>query len=182
MFEPIDAEQKHDRHSLPPAAATSAEKKNNESKTPPPQRAPKKHRVNFRSPVDRSPLRNADKSYISDQRSQDSNLTMIQIQKMTGMSSFNDSGDSSVLNDEELLSTINEYSLTLRINYKTEYGQEIAVIGSIPQLGNWDTSRALKMKWTEGHNWVAENIRISESKGDPTYFTYKYALVHQGHH
>ena len=98
------------------------------------------------------------------------------------MSSFNDSRDSSVLNDEELLSTINEYSLTLRVNYKTDYGQEIAVVGSISQLGNWDTSKAFKMKWTEGHNWVAENIRISESKGDPTYFTYKYALLYKGHH
>ena len=80
---------------------------------------------------------------------------------MTGTSSFNDSGDSSILRDEELHSNNNEYSLNLKVNFKTNYGEELAVVGSIAQLGNWDTSKALKMKWTDGHNWVADNIKIS---------------------
>lgn len=107
---------------------------------------------------------------------------MAQIQKMTGTSSFNDSGDSSMLRDEELNSNNNEYLLSLKVNFKTNYGEEIAVVGSIEQLGNWDTSKALKMKWTDGHNWVADNIRISQSKGDPTHFMYKYALMRKGRH
>lgn len=36
------------------------------------------------------------------------------------------------------------------------------------------------MTWTQGHNWVAEGIRFSEIQGDPTYFTYKYALLSDG--
>ena len=72
--------------------------------------------------------------------------------------------------------------MTLRVNYKTEFGQEIAVVGSIPRLGCWDVKQALKMKWTEGHNWTAENIRISEGNGDPTYFMYKYVLLRKGKH
>ena len=36
------------------------------------------------------------------------------------------------------------------------------------------------MKWTEGHNWVAEDIIINEHKGDPSHFMYKYALVKNG--
>jgi hypothetical protein len=36
------------------------------------------------------------------------------------------------------------------------------------------------MKWTNGHVWVAEDISISESKGDPTYFMYKYVLLQNG--
>lgn len=47
---------------------------------------------------------------------------MAQIQRMTGTSSFNDSGDSSMLKDEELFSKNNEYSLSLKVNYKTDYG------------------------------------------------------------
>lgn len=107
---------------------------------------------------------------------------MAQIQKMTGTSSFASSCNSSALPDEELLSTENEYSLTLKVHYKTQYGQEIAVVGSIPQLGAWDTSKALRMKWTDGHHWVAENIRISEANGDPTFFMYKYTLLCKGEH
>ena len=38
------------------------------------------------------------------------------------------------------------------------------------------------MKWTDGHHWVAENIRISEGAGDPTFFMYKYALYSKGEH
>jgi len=35
----------------------------------------------------------------------------------------------------------------------------------------------MKMKWTPGHVWVAEDISILEAKGDPTYFMYKYVLL-----
>lgn len=107
---------------------------------------------------------------------------MVQFQKMTGMSSFASSRNSSVLDDDELLSTSNQYSLTLKVHYKTQYGQELAVVGSIPQLGSWDTKRAFRMKWTEGHYWVAENIRINEGEGDATFFMYKYALYSKGKH
>ena len=38
------------------------------------------------------------------------------------------------------------------------------------------------MRWTEGHIWVADDIRISELNGDPTYFMYKYTLQENGKH
>ena len=44
-------------------------------------------------------------------------------------------------------------------------------------MGKWDAKKAFKMTWTAGHIWVAENIRISEANGDPTYFMYKYTLL-----
>jgi hypothetical protein len=37
------------------------------------------------------------------------------------------------------------------------------------------------MRWTPGHVWVAENIRISEMNGDKTFFMYKYVLLNNGH-
>ena len=75
-----------------------------------------------------------------------------------------------------------EYSLTLKVKYETRWGYQIAVLGSINQLGKWDVNYAYKMRWTEGHIWVADDIRIKEEHGDPTYFMYKYTLLHDGRH
>lgn len=72
-----------------------------------------------------------------------------------------------------------EYNLTLKVTYKTKWGQEIGVVGNIPQLGNWDPRKALKMRWTNGHVWVADGIRINESRGEKTYFMYKYVLLNE---
>jgi hypothetical protein len=65
----------------------------------------------------------------------------------------------------------------LTVNYRTNFGQEIGIIGNIPKLGIWDTSKPYKMQWTDGHNWVADNLFISEAKGESTYFMYKYCLL-----
>ena len=82
--------------------------------------------------------------------------------------------------DNSLSDKYIEYRLTLKVTYQTYYGQEIGIVGNIPQLGSWDTSKPLKMKWTEGHIWMAEDIPISENNGDPTYFMYKYVLLYNG--
>ena len=102
--------------------------------------------------------------------------TLEQIEQMVKAkaSYFSSETDNSVFDKDT------EYMLTLKVNYETFFGQEIGIVGNIPQLGLWDTSRALKMKWTTGHVWVAEDISISESKGDPTYFMYKYVLLQNG--
>ena len=68
----------------------------------------------------------------------------------------------------------------MKVTYKTFYGQELGIVGNIPQLGLWDTSKPLKMKWTSGHIWVAQDIAISEFNGDSTFFMYKYVLLQNG--
>ena len=73
------------------------------------------------------------------------------------------------------------FKLTLKIKYETYYGQQLAVVGNIPQLGSWDVRKAIKMTWCDGHIWKADNISISEANGDKTYFMYKYILLHEGH-
>lgn len=35
------------------------------------------------------------------------------------------------------------------------FGESFAVTGSTEQLGNWDTSRAVRMAWTPSDRWVA---------------------------
>ena len=43
--------------------------------------------------------------------------------------------------------------IVFSINYNTIYGEEMGVIGSIPQLGNWSEYKLLKLKWNSGNNW-----------------------------
>lgn len=42
--------------------------------------------------------------------------------------------------------------MTLRVPYKTDFGQSLCVVGNIEELGNWKQYNA-RMKWTEGHVW-----------------------------
>ncbi len=55
----------------------------------------------------------------------------------------------------------------------TEWGQEVYVLGTNPELGNWDLSRARKMTYSPGHVWRTE-VALHE---DPfTAFNYKYLI------
>ena len=105
----------------------------------------------------------------------DSLNTSAEYARIAGASSFS-SGTSNGAEDPS------EYNLTLKVTYKTEWGQEIGIVGNIPQLGNWNVEKALKMKWTNGHIWVADNIRINEARGEKTYFMYKYILINNNKH
>ena len=67
-----------------------------------------------------------------------------------------------------------QFLLTFKVPYKTELGQSLCVVGSLPSLGSWKSFTA-KMKWSEGHIWVLPDIRIS----DP-YFQYKYVVLNNG--
>ena len=60
--------------------------------------------------------------------------------------------------------------ISFNIEYKTYFGQQLYVAGSIPELGKWDYSRALPMKYSEGGNWKA-NIKTLQGT-----FSYKYIL------
>lgn len=35
----------------------------------------------------------------------------------------------------------------------TKPGQRVLLVGSHPSLGDWDLSRAWKLKWSDGHVW-----------------------------
>lgn len=69
----------------------------------------------------------------------------------------------------------NGYSLTLRLRYETEFGQELFVIGSIPELGQWKKPK-FKLIWSEDHIWETETPILT----DQSYFSYKYVLVNNG--
>jgi len=59
--------------------------------------------------------------------------------------------------------------VTFRIAYKTEYGQNLCVIGSTEELGSWKKFKYF-MKWTEDHIWTI-NLKLHEKR-----FEYKYVV------
>jgi len=64
-------------------------------------------------------------------------------------------------------------SITFTINYKTEFGQSISILGDHPKLGNWSDTKAASMKWHQGDQW---KVTVRDlSKNEP--FLYKYVVV-----
>ena len=43
-----------------------------------------------------------------------------------------------------------------QMQYQTFMGQELGVIGSISQIGNWDQGNATKLRWTDGNIWIVD--------------------------
>jgi len=54
-----------------------------------------------------------------------------------------------------------KYSIKFSIRYLTSLGQNIYILGSIPELGNWK-DRKFKLKWSEGHIWKG-TLELPES-------------------
>jgi 4-alpha-glucanotransferase len=63
--------------------------------------------------------------------------------------------------------------IVFSVPYTTTYEESLLIVGSIPQLGNWDAAQGLQMESHSGGVWTA-TIRLSESEYGP--FVYRYAL------
>lgn len=66
---------------------------------------------------------------------------------------------------------INIDKIIFEMKYQTQLGQELGVIGSFDELGNWNQDKALKMNWTEGNIWTKE---VPFKGGD---FEFKYIFI-----
>jgi hypothetical protein len=64
------------------------------------------------------------------------------------------------------------YSVSLSVMHETIVGENLCVLGSIPELGMWKEFKC-KMVWTEGHVWRTVNPLITSEPA----FRYKYALL-----
>jgi len=58
------------------------------------------------------------------------------------------------------------------MQYQTPPGEEIYILGSIPELGDWK-DRKCKLTWTEGHVWITAEPILTTAP----YFRYKYQAV-----
>jgi 4-alpha-glucanotransferase len=57
--------------------------------------------------------------------------------------------------------------------FQTEYGQSLLMVGSAPELGQWDAPRGLRMRQQTDHIWTAQIILTPD---DQTPITYRYAI------
>lgn len=67
--------------------------------------------------------------------------------------------------------------IIFQMRYNTQMGEDLAVIGSINDLGCWDQGKSLKMGWNDGNIWRAslyfENKNIID-------FEYKFIFISKG--
>ena len=76
--------------------------------------------------------------------------------------------------------TIKEFKIEkiiFQMRYNTQMGEDLAVIGSIKELGFWDQGRALRMGWNDGNIW--KGILIFENKNIID-FEYKFIFISKG--
>jgi hypothetical protein len=46
--------------------------------------------------------------------------------------------------------------IVFQMKYQTIMGQELGVIGSLNDIGNWDQNKAQKLRWTDGNVWIKD--------------------------
>lgn len=81
-------------------------------------------------------------------------------------------------------------TLRFKINYHTFYGQNLCIVGSLPELGCWDLRKGLKLTHSGSHSKSIANGLFSDSGYNwqmdlvlpqvPVTFSYKYAVVNDG--
>ena len=67
--------------------------------------------------------------------------------------------------------------ITFQMKYNTQMGEDLAVIGSINELGTWNQSQALKMGWNDGNIWKGTLLFSGSNVID---FEYKFIFISKG--
>ena len=63
------------------------------------------------------------------------------------------------------------------MRYNTQMGEDLAVIGSINELGCWDQGRALNLGWNDGNIWKGTLFFNDKNIND---FEYKFIFISKG--
>ena len=67
--------------------------------------------------------------------------------------------------------------ITFNFKYNSNYGDNIGILGSNEQLGNWCQDKILYLKWNYGNIW-SNSINVENSKLEN--FEFKYIISHEG--
>ena len=59
------------------------------------------------------------------------------------------------------------------IKYNTSFGEEVGILGSIPNLGNWNQAGIFYLKWNNGNIWKGE---IPIEANPPMDFEFKFVI------
>ena len=93
--------------------------------------------------------------------------------------------NSSYANNKPMLkgkyTTLREFKIEkiiFQMRYNTQMGEDLAVIGSINDLGCWDQGRALRMTWNEGNIWRGTIVFNDNQIID---FEYKFIFISKGY-
>jgi hypothetical protein len=85
-------------------------------------------------------------------------------------------------NNQNIQSNQNRRKIDIRIDrivfqmkYQTIMGQELGVIGSLNDIGNWDQNKAQKLRWTDGNVWI-KDINYQNN----TDFEFKFIFIESG--
>ena len=85
-------------------------------------------------------------------------------------------------NNQNIQSNQNRRKIDIRIDrivfqmkYQTIMGQELGVIGSLNDIGNWDQNKAQKLRWTDGNVWI-KDINYQNN----TDFEFKFIFIENG--
>ena len=65
--------------------------------------------------------------------------------------------------------------IVFQMKYQTIMGQELGVIGSLNDIGNWDQNKAQKLRWTDGNVWI-KDINYQNN----TDFEFKFIFIESG--
>ena len=61
------------------------------------------------------------------------------------------------------------------VRVSTTFGQEVFVSGNIPELGNWDSEKSIKMHFEQNLDYWTVDVELQKSK-DPRIVEYKYII------
>ncbi|MBI5841077.1 MAG: alpha amylase N-terminal ig-like domain-containing protein [Chloroflexi bacterium] len=57
------------------------------------------------------------------------------------------------------------------VGYVTYYGQNIFIVGNVPELGNWNTAQAVPLAWVNSNTWSGP-VTFTASKGQTIQYKY----------
>ena len=67
-------------------------------------------------------------------------------------------------------------SIAFSVDFYSIPGENVWVLGSIPEFGNWGLNGACKLHWNKGHIWKGERI----IERDIDYFEFKFVIEKWG--
>lgn len=70
----------------------------------------------------------------------------------------------------------NPFIIKFFVDFKSHWGDDVYISGSLDELGKWDTRKATKMKWNDGGQW-STTLQLPATR---SYFQYKYFVVREG--
>ena len=64
-------------------------------------------------------------------------------------------------------------SIAFSVYFNSKFGENVCVLGSIPEFGNWSLNGALFLGWNKGNIWKGER----KIERDINYFEFKFVIV-----